>query len=152
MQIWVDADSVPLIAKDLIIKTAERTQTMAIFVANQPIKLRKSPLLVMTVVPSGFDKADDYIVEQIQPGDLAITSDIPLANDILDKGGMVLTSRGMVYDKNNIEQKLNMRDFMDTMRASGVQTGGPDSLSQRDRQQFAAELDKWLLEVKRRTA
>jgi uncharacterized protein YaiI (UPF0178 family) len=87
MQIWVDADSVPLIAKDLIIKTAERTQTMAIFVANQPIKLRKSPLLVMTVVPSGFDKADDYIVEQIQPGDLAITSDIPLANDILDKGG-----------------------------------------------------------------
>ena len=143
MQIWVDADSVPLIAKDLIIKTAERTQTMAIFVAN---KLRKSLLLVMTVVPSGFDKADDYIVEQIQPGDLAITSDIPLANDILDKGGMVLTTRGMVYDKNNIKQKLNMRDFMDTMRGTGVlelqEMSGQKPYGDRDKKAFADGLNR----------
>ncbi|WP_333614064.1 YaiI/YqxD family protein [Psychrobacter sp.] len=136
MQIWVDADSVPLIAKDLIIKTAERTQTMAIFVANQPIKLRKSPLLVMTVVPSGFDKADD----------LAITSDIPLANDILDKGGMVLTTRGMVYDKNNIKQKLNMRDFMDTMRGTGVlelqEMSGQKPYGDRDKKAFADGLNR----------
>ena len=146
MQIWIDADSVPLIAKDLIIKTAERTQTRAIFVANQPIKLRKSPLLVMTVVPSGFDKADDYIVEQIQPGDLAITSDIPLANDILDKGGMVLTTRGVVYDKNNIKQKLNMRDFMDTMRGTGVlelqEMSGQKPYGDRDKKAFADGLNK----------
>ena len=138
MQIWVDADSVPLIAKDLIIKTAERTKTMAIFVANQPIKLRKSPLLVMTVVPSGF--------EQIQAGDLAITSDIPLANDILDKGGMVLTTRGVVYDKNNIKQKLNMRDFMDTMRGTGVlelqEMSGQKPYGDRDKKAFADGLNR----------
>lgn len=146
MQIWVDADAVPIIAKDLIIKTAERTQTMAIFVANQPIKLRKSPLLLMTVVPHGFDKADDYIVEQIQAGDLAITSDIPLANDILEKGGMVLTPRGMVYDKNNIKQKLNMRDFMDTMRGTGVlelqEMSGQKPYGERDKKAFADGLNR----------
>ncbi|MFT7322702.1 MAG: hypothetical protein ACI8R1_000828, partial [Psychrobacter glaciei] len=113
---------------------------------NQPIKLRKSPLLIMTVVPSGFDKADDYIVEQIQPGDLAITSDIPLANDILDKGGMVLTTRGMVYDKNNIKQKLNMRDFMDTMRGTGVlelqEMSGQKPYGDRDKKAFADGLNR----------
>ncbi|WP_198336765.1 YaiI/YqxD family protein [Psychrobacter celer] len=146
MQIWVDADSVPSIAKDLIIKTAERTQTAAIFVANQPIKLRRSPLLTMTVVPSGFDKADDYIVEQIQAGDLAITSDIPLANDILDKGALVLTTRGIIYNKENIKQKLNMRDFMDTMRGTGVLE--PQEMSvqkpygERDKKAFADGLNK----------
>ena len=148
MQIWVDADSVPLIAKELIIKTAERTQTTAIFVANQPIKLRKSPLLIMTVVPSGVDKADDYIADNIQSGDLAITSDIPLANDILDKGGKVLTSRGIIYDHNNIKQKLNMRDFMDTMRSTGVlepsQQGGQAPYSDKDKQAFANILNAWI--------
>ncbi|MGP5407185.1 YaiI/YqxD family protein [Psychrobacter celer] len=146
MQIWVDADSVPSIAKDLIIKTAERTQTAAIFVANQPIKLRRSPLLTMTVVPSGFDKADDYIVEQIQAGDLAITSDIPLANDILDKGALVLTTRGIIYNKENIKQKLNMRDFMDTMRGAGVlepqEMSGQKPYGERDKKAFADGLNK----------
>ena len=100
----------------------------------------------MTVVPSGFDKADDYIVEQIQPGDLAITSDIPLANDILDKGGMVLTTRGVVYDKNNIKQKLNMRDFMDTMRGTGVlelqEMSGQKPYGDRDKKAFADGLNR----------
>lgn len=146
MQIWVDADAVPLIAKDLIIKTAERTQTRAIFVANQPIKLRKSPLLIMTVVPQGFDKADDYIAEHIQAGDLAITSDIPLANDILDKGAHVITPRGDVYDKDNIKQKLNMRDFMDTMRGTGVlelqQMSGQKPYGDRDKKALADGLNR----------
>lgn len=146
MQIWVDADAVPLIAKDLIIKTAERTQTTAIFVANQPIKLRKSPLLIMTVVPQGFDKADDYIAEHVQAGDLAITSDIPLANDILDKGAHVITPRGEVYNKDNIKQKLNMRDFMDTMRGTGVlelqQMSGQKPYGDRDKKAFADGLNR----------
>jgi len=100
----------------------------------------------MTVVPHGFDKADDYIVEKIQAGDLAITSDIPLANDILDKGGMVLTTRGVIYDKNNIKQKLNMRDFMDTMRGTGVlelqEMSGQKPYGDRDKKAFADGLNK----------
>ena len=100
----------------------------------------------MTVVPQGFDKADDYIVEHIQAGDLAITSDIPLANDILDKGGQVLTTRGAIYDKNNIKQKLNMRDFMDTMRGTGVlelqQMSGQKPYGDRDKKAFADGLNR----------
>ena len=100
----------------------------------------------MTVVPSGFDKADDYIVEQIQAGDLAITSDIPLANDILDKGALVLTTRGIIYNKENIKQKLNMRDFMDTMRGTGVlepqEMSGQKPYGERDKKAFADGLNK----------
>ncbi|MEW7948650.1 YaiI/YqxD family protein, partial [Enterobacter hormaechei subsp. xiangfangensis] len=103
-------------------------------------------------VPAGFDVADNEIVRLCDAGDLVITADIPLAADVLAKGAAALNPRGERYSPATIREKLTMRDFMDTLRSSGVQTGGPDSLSQRDRQQFAAELDKWLLEVKRRPA
>ena len=104
------------------------------------------------MVSSGLDVADDWIAEHVKEEDLVITADIPLAAEVLEKGAAALNPRGERYSPATIREKLTMRDFMDTLRASGVQTGGPDSLSQRDRQQFAAELDKWLLEVKRRTA
>jgi len=96
--------------------------------------------------------ADNEIVRLCQPGDLVITADIPLAAEVLEKGGAALNPRGERYSDATIRERLTLRDFMDTMRSSGIQTGGPGGLSQRDRQQFAAELDKWLLEVKRRTA
>lgn len=141
MKIWVDADAMPTVARDILIKAAERTQTAAIFVANAPLKLKKSPLLTMTVVPHGFDKADDYIADHVEAGDLVITSDIPLANDVLDKQGRVLTPRGVIYDQHNIKQKLNMRDFMDTMRSTGVlevhEMGGQKPYSDKDKKAFA---------------
>ena len=144
--LWVDADAIPNIAKQIIIKTAERTQTTTIFVANRAIALPRLPVLQMTVVEGGFDKADDYIADNIQSGDLAITSDIPLANDILEKGGKVLTSRGIIYDHNNIKQKLNMRDFMDTMRGTGVlelqEMSGQKPYGDRDKKAFADGLNK----------
>lgn len=146
MKIWIDADACPVVVKDLICKTAERTQTQAIFVANQPIKIRKSPLISMTVVPAGFDKADDYIAENVEVGDLVITSDIPLANDVLDNGGQVLTPHGIIYNADNIKQKLNARDFMDTMRSTGVldltQMGGQKPYSDKDKKVFADGLNK----------
>lgn len=146
MQIWVDADAIPLVAKDIIIKTAERTQTCAIFVANQPIKLKKSKLLTMTVVPQGFDKADDFIAESCQKGDLVITSDIPLANDVLEKGAKVLSPRGVIYNQDNIKQKLNMRDFMDTMRGTGVldlqDMSGQKPFGDRDKKAFADGMNR----------
>ena len=146
MRVWVDADAVPAIAKALLIKTAERTQVETIFVANQAIKLRKSPIIAMHVVPQGFDKADDYIAEHVEPKDLVITNDIPLANDVIEKGGQVLTTHGVVYDVRNIKQKLNMRDFMDTMRGTGVLELGEMSTQkpygERDKKAFADGLNR----------
>ncbi|HID4130701.1 TPA: YaiI/YqxD family protein [Pluralibacter gergoviae] len=138
MAIWVDADACPKVIKEILYRAAERTRTPLTLVANQNLR-----------VPSGFDVADNEIVRQCQAGDLVITADIPLAAEVLAKGGAALNPRGERYSEATIRERLTMRDFMDTLRASGIQTGGPDSLSQRDRQQFAAELDKWLLAVQR---
>lgn len=146
--LWIDADAIPTIAKQIIIKAAERTQTTTIFVANRPITLPRLPMLQMKVVEGGFDKADDYIAENVQAKDVVITSDIPLANDCIEKGAKVVTSRGFVYDKDNIKQKLNMRDFMDTMRSTGVlepnQQGGQAPYSDKDKQAFANILNAWI--------
>lgn len=146
MKIWIDADACPLVVKDLIVKTVLRTQVPAVFVANQPIKVRKSPLISMVVVSSGFDIADDYIADNIETGDLVITSDIPLANDVLNNGGQVMTPHGIIYDKENIKQKLNGRDFMDMMRGTGVldltQMSGQKPYSDRDKKAFADGLNR----------
>ena len=146
MKIWIDADACPLVVKDLVTKTVERTKVPAVFVANQPIKVRKSPLISMVVVSSGFDIADDYIADNVEPGDLVITSDIPLANDVLDNGGQVMTPHGVIYDKNNIKQKLNGRDFMDMMRGTGAidltQMAGQKPYSDRDKKAFADGLNR----------
>lgn len=147
-KIWVDADAIPNVAKQLIIKTAERTQTTAIFVANRTIALPRLPMLQMIVVADGFDKADDYIAENVSENDVVITSDIPLANACIDNNAKVCTARGVIYDKSNIKQKLNMRDFMDTMRSTGVlqpqQMGGQAPYSEKDKQNFANVLNRWL--------
>ncbi|KAA9002534.1 YaiI/YqxD family protein [Affinibrenneria salicis] len=143
-QIWVDADACPNVIKEVLFRAAERTQMMITLVANQTLKVPPSRFIRTLRVAPGFDVADNEIVRRMAAGDLVITSDIPLASEAIDKGGVALNPRGERYTPDTIRQRLNMRDFMDTLRASGIQTGGPATLSQRDRQQFAGELDKWL--------
>lgn len=151
MAIWVDADACPVVIKEIIYRAAARTKTLATFVANQPLRLPASPWLRSQVVAAGFDVADNEIIRRCKPGDLIITADIPLAAEALEKGAAALNPRGERYSPETIRQKLTMRDFMDTLRASGVQTGGPSSLNQRDRQLFANQLDIWL-QSERRTS
>ena len=150
MTIWVDADACPNVIKEVLYRAADRTQIELVLVANQYLRVPPSRFIRAMVVPQGFDVADNEIVRLCQPGDLVITADIPLAAEVLAKGGAALNPRGERYSDATIRERLTMRDFMDTLRASGIQTGGPDSLSPRDRQHFAAELDKWWLEVQRR--
>lgn len=149
MTIWVDADACPVVVREILYRAAKRTQTPVVFVANQFINLPNSPYLSMLQVSQGFDVADDMIVQKAKTHDLVVTSDIPLADEVLDKGALVLTSRGEAYTKENIKARLNIRDFMDTMRASGIQSGGPSALSQADRQAFANALDRILTKSKK---
>ncbi|MEB4675158.1 YaiI/YqxD family protein [Enterobacteriaceae bacterium G50] len=148
MTIWVDADACPNVIKEVLFRAADRTQTQVTLVANQYLRVPPSRFIRAMVVPKGFDVADNEIVRLCEPGDLVVTADIPLAAEVLEKGAAALNPRGERYSDATIRERLTMRDFMETMRASGVQTGGPSTLSQRDRQQFAAELDKWLLAAK----
>ncbi len=148
MKIWVDADACPVVIKEILFKAAMRTQTMLTLVANQSIAKPKSPLIKMMQVSSGFDVADDEIVKLVECGDLVITSDIPLAAEVIEKGGHALSPRGELHTPDNIRARLNMRDFLDTMRASGEHTGGPPPLSQSDRQAFANQLDRFLAQSK----
>ncbi|MBW1253332.1 YaiI/YqxD family protein [Pantoea allii] len=149
MFIWVDADACPNVIKDVLYRAADRTQTMVTFVANQFLRVPPSPWLRTLQVPAGFDVADNEIVKRVQVGDLVITADIPLAAEVIEKGAAALNPRGERYSPATIRERLTMRDFMDTMRASGVQTGGPAAMSPRDRQQFANELDSWLRQRQR---
>ncbi|OSN06971.1 hypothetical protein AU512_03975 [Lonsdalea iberica] len=142
--IWVDADACPVVIKEVLYRAAERTATTVTFVANQPLKVPTSPHLRTLRVAAGFDVADNEIVRRVTPGDLVITSDIPLASEVLEKQGEALNPRGERYTPDTIRERLTLRDFMDTLRSSGIQTGGPNALSQRDRQQFANQLDQWL--------
>lgn len=149
MQIWVDADACPNVIKEVLFRAADRTQTQVTLVANQTIKVPPSRFIRTLRVSAGFDVADNEIVQRLEAGDLVITADIPLASEVIEKGGIALNPRGERYTPDTIRERLNMRDFMDTMRASGIQTGGPSALNQRDRQQFANELDKWLQQSKK---
>ena len=150
MEIWVDADACPVVIKEILYRAAERTTTKVTLVANQFIKTPPSRFISSVRVMSGFDVADNEIVKRVNPGDLVITSDIPLADEVLSKGGEALSPRGELFTKENIKAKLNMRDFMDTLRGSGIQTGGPSGLSQSDRKAFADHLDKWLVKKQRK--
>lgn len=150
MAIWVDADACPKVIKEILYRAADREKIEITFVANQRLVVPASPFLRTLQVPAGFDVADNEIVRRVQPDELVITADIPLAAEVLEKGGVALNPRGERYSNATIRERLTMRDFMDTMRASGVQTGGPATMNQRDRQQFANELDKWLLQRKKR--
>lgn len=144
MHIWVDADACPVVIKEILFRAAERKQIPLTLVANKPLHTPKSPYISSRQVGHGFDVADDYIVEQVEPGDVVITADIPLASEVLEKGGHAINPRGERYTPETIRQKLGMRDFMDTLRSSGIQTGGPPPLNQTDRRNFANELDRLL--------
>ena len=149
MAIWVDADACPKVIKEILFRAAQRESIHITLVANQTLTVPPSPFIHTLRVAAGFDVADNEIVRRVDAGDLVITSDIPLAADVLGKGAVALTPRGERYRPETIRERLTMRDFMDTLRASGIQTGGPPPLSQRERQEFARELDHWLQQVKR---
>lgn len=144
MTIWVDADACPGVIREILYKAAMRTETPLTLIANHSIQVPRSPLIKMKQVSSGFDVADNLIVQQAETGDLVITSDIPLAAELVEKGVKVITPRGERYTAQNIRQRLNMRDFMDTMRSSGQHHGGPAALGQKDKQAFANALDQYL--------
>jgi hypothetical protein len=144
MQIWVDADACPNVIKEILFRAADRVAVQVTLVANQVIQVPRSRHIRSIQVASGFDVADNYIVQQARAGDLVVTADIPLASEAIDKGCLALNPRGDLYTEENIRQRLNMRDFMDTMRSSGVDTGGPPAFSQGDRMAFANQLDRLL--------
>ncbi|MBZ9560173.1 MULTISPECIES: YaiI/YqxD family protein [Modicisalibacter] len=142
--LWVDADACPRAARDILIRAAERTATPTWLVANHTLPLPPSRWVKGLSVASGFDAADHEIVRRIAPGDLLVTADLPLAMEALDKGASVMTNRGESLTADNIRARVQMRDFMETLRASGEHTGGPKSYSDVDRREFANALDRWL--------
>ena len=144
MRIWVDADACPVVIKEILYRAANRTQIVTIFVANAFLKIPNSPYLEFRKVGAGFDVADQVIGKSLEHGDLVITADIPLAADAVAKGAHALNPRGELYTQENIRSILNMRDFMDTLRSSGVQTGGPPPLGPSERKAFADNLDRFL--------
>ncbi|MEC9408803.1 MAG: YaiI/YqxD family protein [Pseudomonadota bacterium] len=143
--IWVDADACPVVIKDILFRAARRTGVAVRLVANHFMAVPKIPSVQLLQVSAGFDVADNLIAQQAQPGDLVITSDIPLAAEVVDKGVLAISPRGEHHSPDTIRQRLNMRDFLETMRSSGVEVGGgPPKLNQADRQAFAAHLDRFL--------
>jgi len=148
MHIWVDADACPVAIKEILFRAAVRTQVGMTLVANQAMRVPPSPFIKSIQVEPGFDVADNEIVRRLNAGDLVITSDIPLAAEVVDKQALALSPRGELFSAENIRARLNMRDFLDTMRASGVHTGGPSSFSQQDRQAFGNQLDRQLAAFK----
>ena len=144
MKIWVDADACPGAIKEILFRAAERTQTPVTLVANQALRTPPSRLIRAVQVPGGFDVADTEIVRRTDPGDLVITSDIPLAAEVIDRQALALSPRGELFSKNNIGARLNMRDFLETMRGSGEHTEGPAPFSNSDKKQFADQLDRLL--------
>ena len=142
MNIWVDADACPKVIKEILFRVAERTKINLTLVANQWIQVPRSDFIKLIQVEPGPDIADDEIANRCETGDLIITADIPLAARVVEKGALALDPRGKLYDKNNIKQILGMRDFMDSLRGSGVETGGPNSFGARERQNFANLLDQ----------
>jgi len=144
MKIWVDADACPVVIKEILFRAAERAGVETTLVANQAIHVPQSRWIKRLQVSSGYDVADNEIVRRLVEGDLVVTSDIPLAAEVIEKGGNALSPRGERYSTENIKARLNIRDFMDTLRASGINTGGPPALSQADRKSFANHLDRIL--------
>jgi uncharacterized protein YaiI (UPF0178 family) len=147
MKIWVDADACPGVIKEILFRAAERKQIATVLVANQLIRHPPSHWIRAVQVPKGFDVADNHIVESVCSGDLVVTADIPLAAAVVEKNAHALNPRGELYSKENIRQLLDMRNFMDTLRSSGVETGGPTVFNQSDRQSFANQLDRLLAKL-----
>ena len=143
MHIWVDADACPGVIKEILFRAAERLAVPMTLVANKPLRTPRSPLIRMLQVPRGFDVADNEIAKRVEAGDLVITADIPLAADVIARGAHALDPRGEFMSVDNIRERLAMRNFMDELRGSGVQTGGPATLDQTDRKRFADQLDRF---------
>ena len=146
MQIWVDADACPKLIKEILYRAANRTTL--ILVANQPLIIPGSEFIKKVLVTGGFDVADNYIVDNMQEGDLVITADIPLADGVVNKNGTALNPRGELYTKTNIKQRLAVRNFSEVLRSTGVLTGGPPTLSKKDIQTFSNCLDRFLTQKK----
>lgn len=144
MKIWVDADACPNMIKEILFKAAQRTKTPLTLVANQYLRTPPSPLINAVQVPSGFDVADNHIVQECSPGDLVITADIPLAAEVLQKKAHALNPRGEFYNQENIRHRLAMRNFMEEMRSTGQVSGGPPPLGNREKMDFANALDRFL--------
>ncbi|MCK5311785.1 MAG: YaiI/YqxD family protein [Desulfobacteraceae bacterium] len=145
MDIWVDADACPVVIKELLYKIAKRTNTLVTLVANKSLKIPKSNFIKLLIVTPGFDVADNEIVKQMKANDLVITADIPLAADVVAKNGLALNPRGELYTKDNIKSRLYVRDLMDTLRSSGIETKGPSPMNQKDKHLFANTIDKLLI-------
>ena len=144
MHLWVDADACPGVIKEILFRAAERVEIRLTLIANQPIQTPPSKLIDSVQVAAGFDVADDEIVRRVSSGDLVVTADIPLAAEVIEKGALVLTPRGEAQTRENIRSRLQMRDFMETLRGSGIHTGGPSALTAADRKRFADALDRYL--------
>lgn len=151
MHIWVDADACPAVIKEILFRASQRTQIPMTLVANHAMRIPNQPQLRFIQVTSGFDVADNFIVQQLQPDDLVITADIPLAAEVIEKKGVAINPRGALYTESNIRQRLAMRNFMEEMRSIGQASGGPPPLSQTDRQAFANSLDRLLAKYKHST-
>ena len=147
MNIYVDADACPKVIKEILFRAALRKQLELVLVANQPLAVPRQPGVRAVTVPQGFDVADKAIVEWAQAGDIVITNDVPLAAGAVDKGALAISPRGQLWTRDNVRQALGLRNFLDELRGAGVQTGGPAAMDQRDRQAFAAQLDKLLAKV-----
>ncbi len=147
MQIWVDADACPTVIKEILFRAADRARIRITLVANQPIRRAVSPYIHFVQVGAGFNVADARIVEMMEAGDLVVTADVPFAASVIEKGGVALDPRGTLYTAENVRERLSVRNFLDELRGSGVDTGGPSTLSQRERQLFANQLDRWLSKV-----
>ena len=150
MRIWVDADACPVVIREILIRAAGRARVPVTFVANAYIQIPRSPYVEFRKVPAGFDVADETISEELAEGDLVVTADIPLASKVIDRHGHALNPRGEMYSPETIRSLLNMRDFMETLRSSGISTGGPPPISQSDRKKFADSLDRFLAKHRRR--
>ena len=144
MKIWVDADACPVAVKEILYRAANRAQVPLTLIANRMLRVPPSPWIRALQVPGGFDVADQRIAEEAQAGDLIITADVPLAAQVIAKGAVVIDPRGELLNAGNIQERLTMRNFLDSLRSSGVETGGPPALSSADRQSFANQLDRLL--------
>ncbi len=148
MRIFVDADACPKVIKEILFRAAIRAEIKLILVANQRLETPRSPFISMQQVAAGFDVADNEIVLQLTPGDLVVTADIPLADAVIEKGGLALNPRGQLYTAKNIKERLSTRNIMSELRDAGIVTGGPSVLHKRDRQAFANQLDRLIAKWK----
>lgn len=148
MNIWVDADACPVAIKEILYRVANRAGIRLTLIANQMLRVPPSPWIRAVQVPSGFDVADQRIVNEVASGDIVVTADIPLAAQVIAKDVLVITPRGELLDKNNVQERLGLRDFMESLRSSGVEIGGPASFSAADRQAFANQLDRLLSKLR----